>query len=86
MGDIFSKVQIKEGLGDTEGNATITIEFLGCYCEIYGERLTERELSMFKRGVISERERVWDRLADILDKETCKKCEKIKYDELFNVE
>ncbi len=80
--NIFSRAVVKPGLGDTEGNPTVEIEFAGCYGWAYGVELSERETHMFKQGVLAERERVWDRLADILPKEDV---EKIKEEELFNM-
>lgn len=79
--NIYSEAIIKEGRGDTAGNPTIDVEFAGCNGWLYGMELTEREISMFKQGVLAERERIWDRLAEILDKNDLKK---IKYEELFN--
>lgn len=79
--NIHSIAIVKKGNGDTDENATVTIEFANCYGEVYGTNLTEREVKLFKQGVLSERERVWDRLADILDSQTL---DKIKAEELFN--
>jgi len=79
--NIYSEVIVKPGLDDTEGNPTIEIEFAGCYGWLYGTELTEREKIMFKEGVLAERERVWDRIAEILNEDDVKK---IKAEELFN--
>lgn len=77
--NIYTDAEITRGSGDTEGNDTVIIKFAGCYGEFYGTELTEREIKIFKAGVLSERERVWNRLADILDEETL---QKIGYEEL----
>lgn len=79
--NIYSEAIVKPGLNDTEGNPTIEIEFAGCYGWLYGTELTEREITMFKQGVLAEQERVWDRIAEILNEEDVKK---IKPEELFN--
>lgn len=57
MGNIWSDVEIKPGAGDTEGNSTVTIEFLDCIAEVYGTSLSIKEQEMFKQGVLAERER-----------------------------
>lgn len=78
--NIFTEAIISKGEGDTDGNPTTNIEFSGCYSSIYGE-ISEREEMMFKKGVLAERDRIFDELGDILDEETCSKIKKSK---LFN--
>lgn len=43
--------------------------------------ITPREINMFKQGVLAERERVWERLAEILNENVLKD---INYEDLFN--
>lgn len=50
----------------------VIINFSGCYGKFCRE-LTEREIEIFKKGVLAERERIWDKLADTLDEDD-KKC------------
>lgn len=77
----FSEAIISKGSGDTDGNPTVDIKFAGCYGNLYGTDLTDREILMFKKGVLAEQERIWDRLPSILNEDTLKL---IKSEELFN--
>lgn len=77
--NFYTEAEIIHELRDTDGNNTVAIKFSGCYGEFYGTELTEREINIFKTGVLSERERVWERLSDILGEDTL---QKIGYGEL----
>lgn len=81
--NIYSKAIVTNGIQDDDGNSTVDIEFAGCYGWMYGNvnTITPREINMFKQGVLAERERVWERLAEILNENVLKD---INYEDLFN--
>ena len=79
--NIYSEAIVSKGEGDTDGNPTVDIKFAGCLGEMYGGKLTEIEILMFKKGVLAEQERVWERLSDILTEDSLKM---IPYEKLFD--
>lgn len=60
--NIYTPALTKNGAGDTDGNPTVDIEFSGCISSVDGEELSKREIEMFKKGVLAERERMQDNL------------------------
>lgn len=79
--NIYTEAKVYLGKGDTDGNLSVELEFAGCYSEFFDKKtLTEDEIFAFKKGVLAERERCWDKMADILDDSILKN---INYTDLF---
>ena len=63
--NIYTEAFTNAGAGDTDGNPSTEIRYSGCYNEVYCDNLSEQEIEIFKKGVLSERERIFDLIGEI---------------------
>lgn len=82
MATINDEAIVKRGISDGQGNPMMDIEFSGCIGYVYGTSVSDSEVNLFKQGVLAERERIWNKLADILNGKEMTKVSKSK---LFDV-
>lgn len=71
MNEFGKNLAIGKDKSSLPDSNVVIINFSGCYGEFCRE-LTEREIEIFKKGVLAERERIWDKLADILNEDAKK--------------
>lgn len=81
MATIDDEAVITKGITDGDGNTIMDISFSGCTGCIYGP-VSDKEVNLFKQGVLTERERIWNGLSEILNG---KAMAKIGESDLFSI-